>query len=38
MKELADDVAEKAVLKMMQRMQAENDRREEDFSPGSRFR
>ena len=30
-KELADDVAEKAVLKMMQRMQAENDRREENI-------
>ena len=29
-KELADDVAEEAVLKMMQRMQAENDRREEN--------
>ena len=27
-KELADDVGQKAVLKMMQRMQAENDRRE----------
>ena len=27
-KELADDAAEKAVSKMMQRMQAENDRRE----------
>ena len=30
-KELADDVPEKAVLKMMQRMQAENDRREENL-------
>ena len=30
-KELADDAAEKAVSKMMQRMQAENDRREENL-------
>ena len=30
-KELADDVAEKAVLKMMHRMRAENDRREENL-------
>ena len=29
--DLADDVAEKAVWKMMQRMQAENDRREENL-------
>ena len=30
-KELADDAAEKAVSKMMQRMQADNDRREENL-------
>ena len=31
-KEVADDVADQAVLKMVQRMQAENDRREENLS------
>ena len=30
-KELADDVAEKAVSKMVQRMQADNDTREENL-------